>query len=241
MSLRLTPDGAYLDRMLTGFRHLALEVASLDRAEAFYVDRLGLDPIRRSETEVAFDVGEAELVLRRPDGLPRGGLHTHYAFATSPDGYGAWRERLADLDPEEFDFGSARSVYVFDPDDHCVEVGSFAEGDDPGLSRLFEVVLEVRDLDPAERAYAALGFEVVERGADRRRVRMRGPVDLELWEPQLGIADARGGVHVDVGFETPDPAAAADALGDHAREREPIEGGVRVYDEDGHALAFVGE
>ena len=37
-------------------------------------------------------------------------------------------------------------------------------------------------------------------------------MELELGEPQLGLADARGGVHADLGFETADPAAAADAI-----------------------------
>jgi hypothetical protein len=44
-------------------------------------------------------------------------------------------------------------------------------------------------------------------------------------------------VHVDLGFVTPDPAAAADAIS--PTEREPVPGGVRAYDGDGHALTFL--
>jgi hypothetical protein len=65
-------------------------------------------------------------------------------------------------------------------------------------------------------------------------------MDLELWEPQLGIADARGGVHVDAGFATSDPAAAAEAVAPGAPV-EAVDGGVRVRDADGHVLTFVEE
>ncbi|WP_423751544.1 VOC family protein [Salinirarus marinus] len=233
--------------MLTGLDSLALEVADLDRARAFYVGRLGLSPVRESDAELAFRVGETDLILRRPTTVPRGGLHTHYAFTTPVDEFDDWLDRLSDLDPAVYDFGAYRSLYVDDPDGHCVEIGSDGapdaggEGDDAadgGLTGIFELVLEVADLERAETAYRGLGFEVVDRGEERRRVRLRGPIDLELWEPQLGIADARGGVHVDVGFRTDDPEAAAEAFAEWTIESERAAGGRRVRDRDGHVVTF---
>ena len=226
--------------MLSALTHLALEVKYLDRARSFYTEQFGLEPIAQSETEVVFRTGETRVVIRRPSGVPRGGLHVHYAFATGADAYETWEARLSSLPTVAFDFGGSRSLYVDDPDDHCVEVGTVADASTDDLVGVFEVVLEVEDLPAAVERYRALGFEVVDRGDDRRRVRLRGPVDLELWEPQLGIADARGGVHVDLGFVADDPTAAARAVAPDA-DPEPLDRGVRVREADGHVLTFVGE
>jgi catechol 2,3-dioxygenase-like lactoylglutathione lyase family enzyme len=223
--------------MLSAVDHLALEVKYLDRARAFYERTLGVAPARVTDEEVAYPVGGAELVVRRPGPVPRGGLHVHFAASTAPDALDGWQRRLAAFEPVEVSFGQYRSVYVDDPDDHCVEVGSNGSG--PGLTGLFEVVLEVESLAGAKPRFRALGFDVVDRGSDRRRVRLRGPLDVELWEPQLGLADARGGVHVDLGFTAPDPGAAADALAEWTTDRVALgDGGVRVRDPDGHWLAF---
>jgi catechol 2,3-dioxygenase-like lactoylglutathione lyase family enzyme len=224
--------------MLTSLRHLGLEVKYLDAAREFYVDRLGLEPTSRGEQAFAVRAGETTLVLRRPTGVPRGGLHTHYAFSTPPEEYDSWHERLADLAPVEHDFGGYQSLYVYDPDGHCVEIGNNGT-DGSGLTGIFEVVLEVEDLANAEQLYANLGFEPVDRGTDRRRLRLRGPFDLELWEPQLGIADARGGVHVDLGIATPDPEAAADRIAAHVDRRTAVDGGVSVRTGDCHWLTFL--
>ncbi|MDQ2055115.1 MULTISPECIES: fosmidomycin resistance protein [Halobellus] len=258
--------------MLSGLRRLGLEVKDLDATRAFYEDRLGLQaaPGSASESHVLYDVGASasgaavegadadptSLVLRRPTAQPRGGVHTHYAFATTRAAYPRWRRRLADLDPVEFSFGSSDSLYVYDPAGHCVEIGGIhdtAAGEDnteaaavendtddvPPLTGVFEVVLEVTDLSRAEARYRRLGFEVVDRGETRRRVRLTGPVDLELWEPQLGIADARGGLHVDLAFTTGDAAAAVEAGAPWAVGPTDVEEGVRVVDDDGHVLTFV--
>lgn len=227
--------------MLTRLAHLALEVEDIDAARSFYVDRFGLQAASETAPELRFPVGETDLVLRRPTGVPRGGLHTHFAFSAAPGTLAAWRERLATLDPEEVDFGGYRSLYVYDPDGNCVEIGGEegnGSGDADVPTGIFEVVLEVGDLDTAEATYTALGFEPVDRGESRRRVRLRGPMELELWEPQLGLADARGGVHADLGFETADPAAAADAIDEWTTARESVDEGVRVRDGDGHWVTF---
>lgn len=252
--------------MLTGVTHLGLDVRSLDRARAFYEERLGLVPVDPPEdastatATVAYRVGETTLSLRQPGSTPRGGVHTHYAFTTTPAEYDRWLDRLADLDPVERSFGSYRSLYVDDPDGHCVEIGdrdtdrndadsdAAPSSDDdseahsaqqaPSLTGIFEIVFEVRDLERSERLYRRLGFEVVDRGDERPRVRLRGPFDLELWEPQLGIADGRGGVHVDLGVTTPDPATAVAAVANDVAAVEPVADGYRIRDPDGHHVTF---
>lgn len=231
--------------MLTSLGWLALEVKDLERSASFYADHLDLQPDRRDDGELVYRIGGDALVLREPGPVPRGGVHTHYAFSTTRDGYAEWRERLsADFDLVEFDFGASKSLYFYDPDGHCVEIGGTDAGgtdaDGPDLTGLFEIVLEVEDLPRAEAFYTDLGMTVSDRGSERRRVRLdAGPLDVELWEPQLGIADAQGGLHVDVGFETDDPRTAADRVADRACSVEPVAHGVRVCDPDGHYLTFV--
>lgn len=232
--------------MLDACRWLALEAKDPEQAAAFYTDHLSVPVVAESDRETAVDVGGgAELRFRRPDGVPRGGLHTHYALSCPADAYDRWWARLSDsFDLREVDFGSMRSLYFYDPVGNCVEI---AGADDvrglgePTLSGIFEVVFEVESLPAAEAFYTDLGFETVDRGDDRRRTRLTsGPFDIELWEPHLGLADARGGVHVDVGIEAVDPSAAADAVADRARKRESLGDDVRIRDLDGHYLTLLG-
>ncbi|WP_458204740.1 VOC family protein [Haladaptatus sp. NG-SE-30] len=224
--------------MLSGLRWLALEVKYLDRAREFYETTLDLPVRATSDDEVRFEAGDHTLILRRPNSVPRGGIHTHYAFSTPKDRYDDWHDRLsADFDLVEHQFGSPRSLYFYDPDGNCVEIGGTdATGDD--ITGIFEIVLEVEAIDQAERFYTDLGFETYNRGAERKRIRMRGPFDLELWEPHLGIADARGGVHVDIGFQTDDPTAVRQTAEDRACRVENTDEGVRFRDPDGHYLTF---
>jgi len=228
--------------MLDGLRWLALEVKYLDRVQAFYEAFLDLEVRREAEREVALAAGEADLVLRAPGDVPRGGLHTHYAAAIPAAEYDTWYDRLDEqFDLVEQTFGDARSLYFYDPEGNCVELGQ-RDVDGPGLDGVFEVVLEVEDLERAVEFYGALGFEVVDRGEERKRVRTTtGPLDLELWEPQLGLADARGGVHVDLGVAADDPESAVGPVRDEALRVEDIHGGLRVRDPDGHYLTLVGE
>jgi len=256
--------------MLAGLSWLALEVVDLDRARDFYAGELGLAPAAVSDRELRFPVRETTLVLRRPRAVPRGGLHTHFAFTTPAAAYDDWTARLraAGHDLEEVSFGSYRSLYLDDPDGHCVEIGGADPGngngngnengngngnrttadsregnaasDAPPLTGIFEVVLEVAALDRAVALYRALGFAVTDRGENRRRVRLGGPFDLELWEPQLGIADARGGVHVDIGITADDPDGLADRVASRVRAVETVPEGVRLLDPDGHRVTLVG-
>ncbi|AXR79033.1 VOC family protein [Natrarchaeobaculum sulfurireducens] len=225
--------------MLTGLAWLALEVTYLERARTFYEGTLELSVRDERETELRLAAGETDLILRRPAGVPRGGLHTHYAFSIPAAEYDDWWDRLdAEYDLEEVQFGPSKSLYLYDPDGNCVELGQ-QDVDGPGIDGLFEVVLEVEDLERAESFYCDLGFETVDAGDDRTRVRMHGPMALELWEPHLGIADARGGVHVDLGFETTEPTAALEAVADRVRQVDRVDDEeVVVRDPDGHVLTF---
>lgn len=224
--------------MLEELGWLGLEAKYLDRAESFYRDRLDLDIADATDWEVRFDAGPTELRVRRPCSVPRGGVHTHFAFSIPAEEYETWVDRLsADHELYEHDFGGARSLYLYDPDGNCVELGQQPVAG-PGIDGIFEVVLEVTDLERAVACYRELGFDVVDEGKNRRRVRLDGPMALELWEPHLGIADARGGLHVDLGFETAEPDEAARAIEEWTRRREPLEDGVRVVDADGHVLTF---
>jgi catechol-2,3-dioxygenase len=225
--------------MLSGLRWLVLEVKSLERAREFYAETLDMTVEREDEREAELRAGDSALILRRPREIPRGGLHTHFAFAIPVDEYGYWWDQLSqEYDLEERQFGSGKSLYLYDPDGNCVELAQ-RPVDRDGMSGIFEVVLEVADLDRSEEFYTSLGFEMADRGDDRRRVRLTGPVDLELWEPQLGIAGGRGGVHVDLGFDTDnDPGVAVDAVLNRASKVTMIGENVRITDPDGHHLTF---
>ncbi|MFT4904162.1 MAG: catechol 2,3-dioxygenase-like lactoylglutathione lyase family enzyme [Natronomonas sp.] len=231
--------------MLGACRWLALEAKYVDPVVEFYRDHLGVPVTSASDREVALDVGaDTELRIRRPDGVPRGGLHTHYAFACPADSYDAWLDSLeADFDLQEVDFGGMRSLYFYDPEGNCIEIGSRKDDagrEEPTLSGIFEVVFEVEDLPTAETFYTDLGFDVVDRGDNRKRTRLtNGPFDIELWEPHLGLADARGGVHVDVGFEAKNPERAADSVAARVTSRETLDEGVRIRDPDGHYLTLL--
>jgi catechol-2,3-dioxygenase len=211
---------------------LSLEAKYLGRARDFYVDTLGLDVLRESETECALAAGETELILRAPSTVPRGGLHVHYAFSTPREEYPRWKK---DLDiVEERNFGSYSSLYFYDPDGHCVEIGE-SDGSGEGIVGVFEIVFEVEDLERATEFYTSLGATVSDRGEDRRRVRLdAGGFDIELWEPGLGIADGQGGVHMDVGFEVDDISETVDAVERYALVSETTRDGVRLRDPDGH-------
>jgi len=233
--------------MLDTCRWLALEVKDLGPARSFYESALELTAVETHpgvpdrENQAILPVGGGHpgcaLVLRRPSGLPRGGLHTHYALSIPAEEYDDWWDRLStDHELWEYQFGSVSSLYCYDPDGNCVELaGTGVDG--PGIDGVFEVVLEVADLERAVDFYADLGFEPYDREDDR--VRLGGPVDLELWEPRLGLANARGGVHVDLGFETDDPRRAVAAVEDRIVSREHLGEAMRVVDPDGHFLTFV--
>ena len=225
--------------MLTELRWLGLEVDDVETTRSFYAKHLGMEVRSTSQEHLRLAAGRHDLVLRRPGAIPRGGVHTHYAMAVSRGEYDSRFESLSEsFEREEHRFGEARSLYFDDSAGNCVELGERADTG-KGIDHIFEVVLEVLDLDRSTAFYRDLGFEIVDRGDKRPRVRLAGPVELELWEPHLGLANARGGVHVDLGFAASDPVAAVDPVDDRIRERVELDSGVRVRDPDGHSLTVL--
>ncbi|MFT4946937.1 MAG: hypothetical protein ACI8TL_001175 [Natronomonas sp.] len=154
--------------------------------------------------------------------------------------YDSWFERLDErFDLAEHAFGDSKSLYFYDTEGNCVELGQ-SDVDGPGIGGMFEVVFEVETLDRAQSLYERLGFETVDEGDDRKRVRMSaGSFDIELWEPHLGLADARGGVHVDIGVEVDDAEAIVETVRGEVTAVTEIDGGYRIRDTDGHDLSLV--
>jgi catechol-2,3-dioxygenase len=94
-----------------------------------------------------------------------------------------------------------------------------------GVTGVSELVLEVADLERAERFYAdVLDLPVVERWQDREAVwLMVGErTRIGLWTPQVGLAGGRGGTHVHFAMHVPPAryAAAVTALRDRGQDVE---------------------
>jgi catechol-2,3-dioxygenase len=111
-----------------------------------------------------------------------------------------------------------------------------------------ELVLEVVDLEAAERFYAGvLGLPVVERWEHREAfwVMAGDRTRIGLWRPQVGVAGGRGGVHVHFAMHLPEEEyeAAVARLREHGYEpHEERFGGydgssaVYVTDPDGNVV-----
>lgn len=232
--------------MIERLAWLGLAAIDPDELAIFYEDTLGLQRVDPPSTpiaptpEAAFDVGGDYLAIRSLRSIPAGGVHTHFAIAVSSQRYDVLLERLSRMGSvEERRFGSYRSLYWFDPAGHCVEFGERPDVAD-GVGGVFEVVLEVSDLAEATTRYEPLGFEIVDQGSDRARNRLRGAFDLELWEPQLGIADGRGGAHVELGVYADDPTRDATSIAVGESTLEDVSGWHCVRDRDNHRLCFTG-
>jgi catechol 2,3-dioxygenase-like lactoylglutathione lyase family enzyme len=77
---------------------------------------------------------------------------------------------------------------------------------DLGVTGVSELVLEVVDLEAAERFYAGvLGLPVVERWPEREAIWvMAGDrTRIGLWRPQVGLHGGRGGIHVHFAMHIP--------------------------------------
>jgi catechol-2,3-dioxygenase len=101
-----------------------------------------------------------------------------------------------------------------------------------------EVVLEVLDLEQAERFYAeVLGFPVVGRWEEGGRVWLMAGTQtrIGLWRPQVGIARGRGGLHVHYAMHIED-ADFDDAV--ERLRRKGCESEVVSFDEDDRGRAL---
>ena len=106
------------------------------------------------------------------------------------------------------------------------------------VSGVSEVVLEVVDLDAAEAFYAGvLGFPVVGRSAEARRVWVMAGTRtrIGLWQPQLGIARGRGGIHVHYAFAIDE--SEFDPAVEHLRA-QGYEPEIVSFEEGGRGRAF---
>jgi catechol-2,3-dioxygenase len=94
------------------------------------------------------------------------------------------------------------------------------------VSGVSELVLEVVDLEAAERFYAGLlGLPVVERWPHREAIWvMAGDrTRIGLWRPQVGMFGGRGGVHVHFALHLPEEAYDGAVRTLHERGAEPAE------------------
>ena len=223
--------------MIERLASLALEATDIDEAADWYEGRLGLQRHARSVDALYVAVGDTVLGLRLPTADPPGGQHVHIAFSTGADALADWHTRLApDHDITTHAFGSFESLYVTDPFDHCIEIAN--RGSAGGaLTAIFEVVLAIADLDAAIARYESLGFNTISRSEDRPRARLTlDSFDLELWEPHRGIADARPGRHVELGFavvNVEEASQTAREAGFDATDDPSV-----LLDPDGHRLVF---
>jgi catechol 2,3-dioxygenase-like lactoylglutathione lyase family enzyme len=116
-----------------------------------------------------------------------------------------------------------------------------------------ELVLEVSDVERAERFYAdELGLPVVERWPHRNAVWvLAGITRIGLWEPQVGLEGSQGGAHVHFALQLED--RYFDALVDSLRgkgyevpvhefsglgEIEAPSRSAYITDPDGHLVEF---
>jgi catechol 2,3-dioxygenase-like lactoylglutathione lyase family enzyme len=123
---------------VTGVSELVLEVADLERAEAFYSGALGFPVVDRWPQREAIWVMAGErtrIGLWRPQtGLhgSRGGEHVHYAMKIADADYeatvGHLRGKGLEVKETAFD-GAGRAAYVNDPDGHLVEFWTWDVGE----------------------------------------------------------------------------------------------------------------
>ncbi|WP_306226241.1 VOC family protein [Bosea beijingensis] len=127
----------------------ALYVDDLDRARAFYEDKLGLAPLLKTKTLFAYDIGGANVLLLFLRGAslltqssaggtipPHDGSGPlHIAFAIDAEELPVWEARLAELSIAvegrmQWECGST-SLYFRDPDGNLLELAT------PGLWKTY--------------------------------------------------------------------------------------------------------
>jgi catechol 2,3-dioxygenase-like lactoylglutathione lyase family enzyme len=125
---------------LSGVLETALYVDDLDRARAFYVDVVGLEPLTGDSRFIAFDVGGRNVLLlfRRgatlePVHLPGGTIPphdghgpVHAAFSIAPGELPVWEKWFGEHDvaiETRTDWPrGGKSIYFRDPDNHLLEL-----------------------------------------------------------------------------------------------------------------------
>jgi len=100
-------------------------------------------------------------------------------------------------------------------------------GDAIPVDGVSELVLEVVDLAAAETFYAGVfGFPVVERWEEGGRIWLMAgsQTRIGLWQPQLGIANGRGGLHVHFAMHIDDDEfdGAVERLREHGHDPEIV-------------------
>jgi catechol 2,3-dioxygenase-like lactoylglutathione lyase family enzyme len=123
----------------------------------------------------------------------------------------------------------------------------------PPVAGVSELVLEVSDLERAERFYVdTLQLPVVERWPHRDAIWvLAGGTRIGLWKPQVGLEGSRGGEHVHFALRVPEATfdarvAALRGAGHEAPVHDfgPLGAGDRpsrsvyVTDPDGHLVEF---
>ena len=117
---------------VTGLDHIVLDVSDVERSLAFYVDQLGLAPMRVDEWrrgEVLFPSVriDATTIIDLLAGAPTGENLNHFCLVIEPtdlDALGAGG-RFEVVDGPDIRFGAqgnATSLYVRDPDGNTVEL-----------------------------------------------------------------------------------------------------------------------
>lgn len=132
MSELMSPSGPVRP---TGLHELVIEVADLDASTQFYEEIIGLRIVQRwgkDRPAVWFDLGDTVALglwtAKAAVGAlanGRGGTHVHFALRIPQGSIDAVQARLEGFGYAvlriEFDDGN-RSVYVDDPDGHCLEL-----------------------------------------------------------------------------------------------------------------------
>ena len=117
---------------VTGLDHLVLDVADVERSLAFYVDQLGLTPMRVDEWrrgEILFPSVriDATTIIDLLAGAPTGENVNHFCLVVDPVDLEALAAsgRFEVVDGPGIRFGAqgnATSLYVRDPDGNTVEL-----------------------------------------------------------------------------------------------------------------------
>jgi catechol 2,3-dioxygenase-like lactoylglutathione lyase family enzyme len=125
-----------------GFSHMVLEVADLDRSEAWYRDVLALEPMGRNllaepgpHAVLRMNTGQLVVLLQveSPDPIRENTSSIHHAFYLTYDQY---REAQARFSAAGYDISDTReqfrakgehSMDIFDPDGHRWQVQAFSE------------------------------------------------------------------------------------------------------------------